>query len=106
MPTKRTRAAYEGPRFDLADAMAVKHVAMGDADAEQQKRAFMWVVRGVLLIADSPYDPDSSRNTDYAIGRQDAARELVNYRDMPADDLKKLSERRNPQRKVKEPHVS
>ena len=101
MPAKRTRAAYEGPRFELADAVAVKACANGTADEHAQKRAFLWIVRGVLGLADSPYDPDSARNTDYAIGRQDAARELVNYRDMPVEALKALSERRNPQRKVK-----
>jgi hypothetical protein len=105
MTTKRTRAAYEGPRFDLADAMAVKHLALGDADTDQQRRALDWIIYGVLGLKESPFDPDSSRNTDYAIGRQDAAREIALYVALPSSDLKTLAERRNPQRR-KDAHVS
>lgn len=103
MAAKRARAAYEGPRFDLADAMAVKRVALGEADAEGQQRAIRYILDGVLGLKESPYDPDSARNTDYAIGRQDAAREIAIYLTLPADELKRLSERRNP-RKAKETH--
>lgn len=105
MPAKRARAAYEPPRFDLADAMAIKRLALGEADAESQKRALEWIVYGVLGLRDEPYDPDSARNTDYALGRQGAAREIVLYTTLPPDELKALADRRNPQRR-KDTHAS
>lgn len=71
--------------------MAVKALSTGEADKDQQIRAFNCIVYTVLGLKESPYSPDSTHDMAYAIGRQDAARELALYMTLPTEDLKKLS---------------
>lgn len=59
------------PPWELADATALKKLALGQADPEQQKRALKYIVETLCGINDWPYRPgENDRDTNIGLGRQ------------------------------------
>lgn len=81
------------PRFDLADAIAVKAVASGTADEVQQRRAMEWILNGLCRIRDLSYT-ESPRDTDFNEGRRFVGLEIAMYWQTSVETLKQLSTKR------------
>ena len=57
--------------YEIADATALKALAVGVATPEQQRRALTWIQRSACALPDWPYRPgQNDRDTNIAIGRQ------------------------------------
>ena len=71
MITKRqTIPPWESASFELADAIALKALAEGNAEAEQQKRALNWIVHAAARLNRPSFHPDSERASCLAEGRR------------------------------------
>lgn len=68
---------YHPAEYDLADIMAIKALAVGEASPEQQKRAMQWLVEIVCGTYDLSYKPDSDRNTAFAEGKRFIGLQIV-----------------------------
>ena len=57
--------------YEIADATALKALAVGSATPEQQVRALTWIQRVACALPDWPYRPGvNERDTLIALGRQ------------------------------------
>ena len=57
--------------YEIADATAMKALAVGSATPEQQVRALAWIQRRACALPDWPYRPGANeRDTLIALGRQ------------------------------------
>ncbi|TFH47950.1 MAG: hypothetical protein E4H01_07270 [Lysobacterales bacterium] len=72
-------APWKPPKFEDADAAAVKALAQGNASIHQQKRAFAWIVECAANTYDLSYRPgvDGDRETAFAEGRRFVGLQLV-----------------------------
>lgn len=71
-------APWRPPYWEDADAIALRAIQGGTADAEQQKRALRWVIEKACNTYDMHFYPgDSGRNTDFALGRAFAGQQIV-----------------------------
>jgi len=63
--------------YEKADVYAIKALAAGTADAEQQKRALRWIIEQAAGTYDLHYRPDNARDTDFALGRGHVGQQIV-----------------------------
>lgn len=63
--------------YELADINAIKSVAAGTADADQQKRAFKTIVEKVCMTYDLGWHPQDDHQASFAAGRRFAGTQLV-----------------------------
>ena len=70
------RAPWLPVGYEKADVYAIKAMAAGTADAEQQKRALRWIIEEAAGTYDLHYRPDS-RETDFALGRGHVGQQIV-----------------------------
>lgn len=70
------------PHWDPADVMAIKALADGVANEEQQKRALEWIMDGAGMLKDLAYRPDPN-DTAFCLGRQQVARLILYVVEMP-----------------------
>jgi hypothetical protein len=92
-------APYRPPPYDLADVHAVRAVAAGTADADQQRRAVRWIVEKAAGKYDWAYRPESERDTCIALGRQFVGDQIVKLLNLPGavlDAMRGGPERGNP----------
>jgi len=90
---KKKHEPYLPPKYEYADAAAVQALLRGEANAIQQKRALDWIIVQAARTYDLHYHPDSSRDTDFALGRAFVGMELVK---MTKLDLAVLMEKERP----------
>lgn len=64
-------------KWEDADVSAIQAVVAGNANPEQQKMAINFIVNKVCLTYDMPYRPDSSRDTDFLLGRMFVGQQIV-----------------------------
>ncbi len=57
----------------MRDAYALKALAVGEADKEQQLIALDWIERNACMHGDEMFVPESARLTDYVLGRRAVA---------------------------------
>lgn len=55
---------------DLPDIAAVKAINRGDADPDQQKRAFDWIIKQLCAVQATTFQPDNPHATAFAEGRR------------------------------------
>lgn len=74
-------APYAPAQYEKADVNAIKAVAEGVADADQQKRAMSFIINNVCRTYDLSYCPgtDGDRNTAMAEGRRFVGLQLVKF---------------------------
>lgn len=87
-PTRQAlddHAPWMTPAYELADATAVKALAAGTADMEQQKRALAWIINKGAGTYDISYRPgtDGQRDTDFALGRAFVGQQIVKLINVP-----------------------
>ena len=80
---------WDSAPFALADAMALKALHEGTADADQQRRALQWIVHAAARINRTSFDPDSQRGTDFAEGRRFLGLQIMRLVTTPVEDLKR-----------------
>jgi hypothetical protein len=73
--TKQVLATHL-PATDIADATAVRAVADGTADADQQKRAMKWIIEKAAMTYDLAYF-QTDRDTAFALGRVFVGQQIV-----------------------------
>lgn len=56
---------------------ALQALSRGEANPEQQKLALQYIINNVCLTYDMPYRPESSRDTDFLLGRMYAGQQIV-----------------------------
>ncbi len=79
--------AWKPVDYTLADVMAIKALAAGTADADQQKRALDWVIITAAGTYEEPYRSDADggeRETTFALGRAFVGRQVVKLVNLPA----------------------
>lgn len=72
--------AWLPAEYDFADVMAVKALAAGTANADQQKRALDWIVRSAAGAYEISYRSDADggdRETAFAEGRRFVGLQVV-----------------------------
>jgi len=85
----RIREAWHPAEYALPDAYAVQALAEGRASAEQQGRAFKWIVEHACSTYDLSFRPQSQRDTDFAEGRRFVGLQLVKLSKMNLALLKR-----------------
>jgi hypothetical protein len=96
-------AAYLPPLYDLADVHAMRAVAAGTAEPEQQKRAIRWIVERAAGTYEPSFRPEGDRETCFAEGRRMVGLQIVKLVNMPGavlDAMRKGPERGNPSEQV------
>lgn len=70
---------------------AVKAMAAGKANDQQQMRLLDWMIKDLCKTYDQPYRPgeEGRRDTDFACGLMHVGRELVKCVNMPPDKLRR-----------------
>lgn len=89
------------PAYELADVTAVQALSRGQANPEQQRRAFEWIVRKACATYDFPYRPggaDGERDTLIGLGRQFVGQQIVKLLHLNTSGLKRDEPRGKPDR--------
>lgn len=76
------------PPRELADVMALKSLRAGNANEDQQKRAFDYIVNEICGVQYLAFDHESARNTDFMLGRQFVAHTILKFVRLNADVFK------------------
>lgn len=85
---------WEPAVFDIADAAAIKALAAGTANADQQVRALLWIVETASGAYDQSYYPggeDGRRNTDFAEGKRFVGNSIIKLTKVNLDSLRRDS---------------
>lgn len=92
MPAKKIDALphYTPPKFQPADAYALKALQTGTANEAQQKRALDWIIRSAAWTYEQTYSPASDRDTAFAEGRRFVGLQIVKLLNLSAGVLDKL----------------
>jgi len=69
--------------------MAIKAIAAGTANDEQQKRAMSWIINTLCGTYDLSYRPNSERDTCLAEGKRLVGLALVKEINMPVELLRR-----------------
>lgn len=79
------------PRFDLADVVAWKALADGNATPEQQQRFVKWLLRDVTHSGSLSFHPgpDGELNTAFKEGRRSVGVVLFDLMTAPLEQLRK-----------------
>ena len=89
--------------IDLPTLVALKAFAAGEANGDQQKRVYKWLVEEVGMYGASEFDPDSERNSSFAGGRRYTARQIAGYVALPLDKFKQADAKVKNVRRQPEP---
>lgn len=76
--------------YELADVSALQALEKGLANAEQQKRALVWIVNVAAGRDEMSYQPggeDGRRDTDFAEGRRFVGNQVVKMLKLPLASL-------------------
>lgn len=78
--------AWKPVDYELPDIAAVKALARGDANEDQQRRALDWIIKIAAGTYEEPYRSDADggdRETTFALGRAFVGRQIVKLINMP-----------------------
>lgn len=82
-PSRQTlavRAPWLPAEWDKADAAAIQALAVGEATADQQKRALDWIIQQAAGTYETSFRPggaDGERETCFAEGRRFVGNQIV-----------------------------
>lgn len=68
---------HSSAEYTIADALAVQAMALGEASADQQKRAIKWIVEGACMAYGETFDPLNDRTSSFSQGRRFAGRRII-----------------------------
>lgn len=96
---------YKGPwealRLEdhLHKVMAIKALARGEADANQQRVALQFIIEEVCKTYDMSYHPGSDRDTTFAEGKRHVGNTLILTMKINTEYLRKLNRLKKPEEK-------
>lgn len=73
----------EPARFDDFVVTSLQALADGNATAHEQKKALEWIINEASIANGLPYQPDSPRNTDFALGRAFVGQQIIGILKIP-----------------------
>lgn len=76
------------PPRELADVLALKALAAGKANEDQQRRAYEFILKDICGVQFLAYQPDSVRDTDFALGKQFVGHTIVKFVNLNPDVFK------------------
>ena len=77
-------------QYEIADATALKALAMGSATPEQQIRCLAWIQRKACALPDWPYRPGANdRDTLIALGRQFVGHQIQHLIQVPTAAMRR-----------------
>lgn len=78
--------------FTARDAYAIQALARGEADADQQQRAFAWIANKASAVDDLSFRPGPSgdRETAFAEGRRFVGLQIYKLKGLKSEVLEKL----------------
>lgn len=88
--TKQVLATHL-PDTDLADATAIRALADGTADSDQQRRALKWIIEKAAMTYGFSYF-QSERDTAFALGRVFVGQQIVGLLKLNTSALRRASE--------------
>ena len=67
------------PEWEDADAVAIRCLLEGTADADQQRRGMRWIIEKCCGTYDMAFRPgqEGQRNTDFCLGRQFVGQQII-----------------------------
>lgn len=77
---KKAQGPWSPVSYEAADAAAIQALLVGNATADQQKRALKWIVESACGTYDQSFYPgadEGRRNTDFAEGRRFVGNTIV-----------------------------
>jgi hypothetical protein len=74
---KKIPVAIKPPDWKKHHAAGLQAMSRGDATPEQQKAVLDWIINHACLTYDMPYIPESSRDTDFFLGRVFVGQQIV-----------------------------
>jgi hypothetical protein len=83
--------AWMPARYELSDANAIKALAAGTANEDQQKRALDWIINKACATYDLSYRPggeDGRRDTDLAEGGRRVGLSIIKLIKTPIEILR------------------
>ncbi len=78
--------------YEVADAAALQDLQAGTANEGQQQRALKWLINNLCRTYDTQYFPESSRDTDFALGKRWVGQQLVKLLNIKLGLIKKDQE--------------
>lgn len=83
--------------YEIADATAMKALAVGTASPEQQLRVLAWIQRRACGLPDWPYRPGANdRDTLIALGRQFVGHQIQHLITAPTAAMRRNEARADP----------
>lgn len=79
---------WDSAFFDVAEAAAIKALAGGTADEEQQRRAWKWIVNRAGRLNRLSFDERADRIMAFSEGRRFVALQLMRIATTPMDELR------------------
>ncbi len=76
-------APYRPAPFEVADAYAIRALAAGTADPEQQRRAVRWIVENAAQTYQPEFRPEGDRESCFAGGRRFVGLQIVKIINLP-----------------------
>jgi hypothetical protein len=78
----------EPAKFDDVVVYGLHAMADGDASPQQQKKVLEWIINQASRAAGpGHYQPDSQRNTDFALGRAFVGQQIIGILKIPMMDF-------------------
>lgn len=84
----KTYAPWKPAPYKKPDVAALQALATGTANEGQQQRALKFIIETVANTYDLAYQPNSSRDTDFALGRAFVGQQLVKLIKLPLSTIK------------------
>lgn len=88
--TSKARGPHMPSEYDVADVSAIQALLIGDATAEQQKRALDWIIIKASGAYEFNYYP-SDRDTSFALGRSFVGQQIIKLTKLNISKLRKES---------------
>lgn len=82
-------APWFPPHYEFADVSALKGLAAGTANPEQQQRALKWIIENACATYELSYRPTSDRDTTFAEGRRFVGLQIVKALHLDLSTLRK-----------------
>lgn len=88
MAVSDKNAPWKPSDYDKSVVVAVQAVALGTANADQQKQALVWIVEKCCKTYEQSYRPNSQTDTAFAEGKRFVGTEIIKLTKLKTGNLK------------------
>lgn len=82
--------------YEVHEGYALQAMQDGRATAPQQQQVLKWIINNLCRTYDNQYFPDSTRNTDFALGKRWVGQQLVKLLNIKLGLIKKDDQNERP----------